>query len=162
MTLYLLDANAPIRAHADFYDIERVPQFWDWLLAQAEAGTVKMPREIYGEVCQSKDLLGRWLRRVDVKRALVLDEPTNRAAVQRVVAQGYAPDLTDVELPKIGQDPFLVAAALGGADRVVVTREVSKPSAQRANRKIPDVCAVFRIEAITDYELYRRLDFRIA
>lgn len=161
MTLYLLDANAPIRAHGDFYDIERIPQFWDWLLGQAEAGIVKMPREIYGEVCQSADLLGQWLKRPDVKRALVLDEPTNRAVLQRVVADGYAPDLSDVELVKIGQDPFLIAAAIGGAGRVVVTREVSKPTAQRANRKVPDVCRMFGIEPITDYELYRRLNFRI-
>ena len=161
MTLYLLDANALIRAHGDFYDIQRIPQFWEWLLVQAEVGAVKMPREIYGEVSQSRDLLGQWLQRPNVKRAMVLDEPANRAALQQVVAQGYAPDLSDVELQKIGRDPFLVAAALNGVDRIVVTREASKPSAQRANRKVPDVCRMFQIEAITDYEFYRRLDFRV-
>jgi hypothetical protein len=159
MTLFLIDANVLIRAHGDFYDIERVPQFWDWLLGQADAGVVKMPREIYGEASQSPDLLGRWMRRPEVRAALVLDEPTNRANLQRVVSVGYAPDLTDVEIVKVGRDPFLVAAALGGDGRVVVTREVSKPKAQRANRRVPDVCATFGVEAISDFELYRRLNF---
>jgi len=161
MTLYLIDANAPIRANGDFYDLQRIPQFWEWLLVQADGGKVKMPREVYDEVSQSPDLLGQWMRQPEVRRVMVLDEATNRAKVQRVVEEGYAPDLSDTELPRLGRDPFLVAAALGGGDRVVVTKEVSKPSAQRANRKVPDVCRGFGIDSITDFELYRRLDFRI-
>jgi Domain of unknown function (DUF4411) len=74
-----------------------------------------------------------------VKEALVLDEPTSR--VNHVIDHGYAPDRNDVEIVKVGKDPFLIAAALAGSDRVIVTREVSKPSMTRANRKVPDVCA---------------------
>jgi len=73
-----------------------------------------------------------------------------------------APDLTDVEIEQIGQDPFLIVAAPGGPDRIVVTREVSEPSGQRANRRVPDVCATFGIAAITDFALFRKLNFRIA
>jgi hypothetical protein len=79
-----------------------------------------------------------------------------------VLARGYAPDLTDVEIEEIGQDPFLIAAALGGPDRIVVTRETLKPSAQRANRRIPDVCATFDVATITDFALFRKLNFTIS
>lgn len=84
------------------------------------------------------------------------------ATVQAVIARGYAPDLNDIELLSLTRDPFLVAAAIGRNDRVVATREVSKPRKQRANRKVPDVCAMMGVGCINDYELWRRLDFRIA
>lgn len=159
--LYLLDANVLIRAHEDYYPMDRIPAFWDWLLRMAQAGTIKVPREIYGEIARSRGLLADWMRRTDVAEHLILDEQAQAARLQQVLALGYAPDLTDVELEKIGQDPFLIAAALAGTDRVVVTREASKPSATRANRKIPDICGQFSVSVMTDFALWRVLNFRI-
>lgn len=161
MTLYLLDANVPIRAHGDYYPIDRIKPFWEWLFGMARADRVKMPREIYDEVAKSSDLLGEWLRRSEVRKAIILAEQTNAELVAKVIAMGYAPDLNDIELEAIGRDAFLVAAALNGIDRIVVTREVSSPRKQRANRKVPDVCTTMGLTSITDYELWRLLDFRI-
>ena len=45
MTLYLIDANVLIRAHADYYPIDRIAPFWDWLLQQAVERRIAMPRE---------------------------------------------------------------------------------------------------------------------
>ncbi len=81
--------------------------------------------------------------------------------MQHVVSQGYAPDLKDDEIETIGRDPFLIAAAMTGPDRVVVTREASSPRKQRANRKVPDVCTTMGVTCITDFDLWRALDFRI-
>jgi hypothetical protein len=161
MTLYILDANVLIRAHADYYPIDRIGPFWEWLLAMAQANRVKVPREIYDEVAQSPDMLGQWLRQHDVREAIILAEPTSGALVAEVIAKGYAPDLNDIEMETIGRDPFLVAAALIAGDRVVVTREVSSPRKQRANRKVPDVCTMMKVVCIDDFELWRVLDFRI-
>ena len=162
MTLDLVDANVLIRAHGDYYPLDRIEPFWTWLLDMAAAGRVKMPAEIYDEVAGSQDILGQWHRRPEVRRAIVLGEPTDMALVQRIIADGYAPDLTDVEILKVGKDPFLVAAAAGFPDRVVVTREVAQPKKQRANRKLPDVCATIGVPCIGDFQLWRLLDFRIA
>lgn len=96
-----------------------------------------------------------------MREAIILNEQANAADIIKVIKEGYAADLNEVELEAIGRDPFLVAAALGDKDRVVVTREVSRPSKQRQNRKVPDVCATFNIECITDFELWRRLNFRL-
>ncbi len=161
MTLYLLDANVLIRANEDYYPIDRIPQFWSWLLGQSAAGVIKMPRQIYDEVAQSTDMVGEWLKRADVRAALILAEPTDAARMRHVIEHGYAPDLNDIELENIGRDPFLIAAALGGPDRVVATREVSRPSKQRANRKVPGVCASFGLTVINDFGLDRELRFRI-
>jgi len=161
MTLHLLDADVLIRAHEDYYPVDRIPQFWVWLLEMAEANATKMPLQIYNEIALSRGLLADWLRLPHVRNSLVLNETADLGRVQQVLAHGYAPDLTDVEIEEIGQDPFLIAAALGRPDRVVVTREVSKPSATRAKRKIPDVCKAFGLVVITDYALYRKLSFSI-
>jgi hypothetical protein len=41
-----------------------------------------------------------------------LHETVDITLVQNVVNNGYAPDLTDVEVEAIGRDPFLIAYAL--------------------------------------------------
>jgi len=161
MTVYLLDANVFIRADGDYYPLDRIPGFWAWLQEQAEAGFVKTPQEIYDEVAKSPDQLGQWLRQPEVRKAIVLAEQANPATVARVIAGGYAPDLNDIELEALGRDPVLVAAALSGSERVVVTREVSRPAKQRHNRKVPDVCGTFGVSWMTDFELWRHLDFRL-
>ena len=53
MPLYLIDANVLIRANTDYYPLDRVPQFWDWLIAKASEGLIKMPFEIYDEIAQA-------------------------------------------------------------------------------------------------------------
>ena len=135
--LYLLDANVLIRAHEDYYGLEQVPQFWDWLRETAAAGIVKMPYEIHDEIAVSTGPLKNWITRTDIKEALILAEEVDATVLNEVLAQGYAPDLTDSEVEKIGRDPFLISYARMAADRIVVTKEVSRPSAQRANRPSP-------------------------
>ena len=163
--LYLLDANVLITAHNNYYPINRVPEFWDWLLHQAEQGRACMPLEIFEEVRDGtgdaeKDLLYGWLQRAEVRRALVLDEAIAPEDVQRVVDDGYAPDLNDVELERVGRDPFLIAYALSAPqERCVVSNETSSPNRQRANRKIPDVCRALGTSSCNTFALLRTLDF---
>jgi len=157
--LYLLDANVLIRAHEDYYPIDRVPQFWNWLLVVADAGQVKMPFEIHNEIAISKGLLRDWICETDTKRKLILDEEVSPSLLNRVLSVGYAPDLNDSELEMIGQDPFLVSYALADSERVVVTKEVSKPSKCRANRKVPDVCNSVNVPWMKDFEFFRALNF---
>lgn len=139
MTLYLLDASTLINAHRTWYGLNRVPEFWQWLLFHAEGGRVKIPAEIYTEVENGTDELSTWMKDADHKIALRLQEQTNLDAVQTVL-KAYAGSLSEDDLIKIGQDPFLVAAALGHSDRCVVTAENHSPKKQGANRKIPNIC----------------------
>lgn len=163
--MYLIDANVLIRAHGDFYPIDRVPQFWDWLIEQGRRGSIKIPPEIYDEITAGDDALAKWSNDPDVKAALLLDETPDPLLVQQVVAQGYEGDdpmFTDVDLDKIGRDAFLVAYALAGSGRVVVTKEVSAPKKRRGNRKIPDVCTDCGVNWTTDFEMYRLLNFNLS
>ena len=159
--LYLLDANVLIDADRDYYPIDRVPEFWDWLLTRAKEGNLKVPMEVYEEVIAGRGSLPTWLR--DNKTVMVLDEEVTQEAVATVIEDGYAKDLTDDEVEKLGRDPFLIAYALMDiGHRCVVTTEVSKPRKTRANRRIPDVCDSFDIPIphCNTFELVRALDFR--
>ncbi|CEJ10792.1 hypothetical protein BN1110_01076 [bacterium YEK0313] len=158
--IHLLDANVLINANRLYYQIERVPEFWDWLRHMGEQGHVKIPTEIYEEMTDATDALADWLRYQDTKDALLFDEESDVALVQRVINQGYAPDLTDVEIEKVGRDPFLIAAALfDPANRCVVTAEVSKPTTTRTNRRVPDVCNTFGVSWMDSFGLIRVLNF---
>jgi hypothetical protein len=127
--LYLLDANVLITANSSYYPIDQVPEFWSWVHHQAASNRVKIPREIMEEIKggrKDNDLLLDWLNDQDIEAALLLDEVVDASLVQQVVTEGYAPDLHDDEVEKIGRDPFLIAYALAdSANRTVVTTEVS-------------------------------------
>lgn len=94
------------------------------------------------------------------KQALLLDEAVDQAIVNVVVEDGYANDLTDVEIEEIGRDPFLVAYAATASERCVVTTEVSAPSKKRQNRRIPDVCIDFGVPWCNPFKVNRDLGFR--
>ena len=95
--LYLLDANVLITANNTYYSFEQVPEFWEWLRYQGELGLLKVPIEIIDEVKggNEDDPLHVWIKDEGHAASLVLDEAVDAAIVQRVVNEGYAPDLTD-------------------------------------------------------------------
>ena len=161
--LYLLDANVLIRAHHDYYPLDRLPGFWEWICGQAEAGAIKMPFEIHREISVGNDALATWIGRSHIQQALRLDEEVDQDTLQRVLDTGYGPNLTEDEIEGAGRDPFLIAYALvGDHQRTVVTKEVSKPSKRRGATRVPDACQRLGVPWITDFELYRRLDFRLS
>jgi hypothetical protein len=164
--MHLLDANVLITAHSQYYPIDQVPQFWAWLKLQGEAGEIKMPAEIMEEIKdggtdEEVDALYAWIANAENKAALLLDEEPAPAVVQNVIENGYGQGLTDDEIEEIGRDPFLIAYALvDPANRIVVTTEVSRPSAQRQNRKIPDVCKGFDVECCNTFAMTKKLGFK--
>jgi hypothetical protein len=159
--LFLLDANALIDAHETYYSLDRVPGFWLWLIEIGKQGRLKIPVEVYEEVAPFRGPLPEWLRQPEARAALTLPESSNLQLVQQVLCVGYARDLDDVEIEEIGKDPFLVAAAMSGPDRVVVTREVSKKTQIRAKRRLPDVCDTFGVRCINDVKAYAVLNFTL-
>ena len=167
--LYLLDANTLINAKNSYYPIERVPEFWDWLVFQGNVSNVKIPIEIYEEFKDSKpkdgekDELALWAETHEVKAALLFGEEAEPDLVARVTYGGYTPNPTDDELMRMGCDPFLISYALKDiSNRCVVTAEVSRPKRIGANRHIPDVCKTFDIRCINNFQLIQELNFSTA
>ena len=159
--LYLLDANVLIRAHEDYYPLDRIRPFWDWLIAEASADHIKMPFEIHDEIAIARGPLKDWITQPEVKNALVLKEEVDQHLFNHVLDTAYAPDLADHELEEAGRDPFLVAYGLMGENRTIVTKEISRPGKVRGRRTVPDACSVLNIPCISDFQFYRFRNFRI-
>jgi len=164
--LYLLDANTLIDANRDYYPIGRVPEFWEWLIFHGEKGTIKIPIEVYEEFSDTKDKDGKkdelavWSDQPKVREALLLNEEAEQDLVARITYGGYMANPTDDDLVKMGRDPFLLSYALKDLEnRCIVSTEVSKPSKIGANRKVPDVCSVFKIRCINNFQMLRELNF---
>lgn len=165
--IYLLDANTLIDAKRDYFEFERVPEFWEWLQHHGGIGNVKIPIEIYEEFEETKnangdrDALAEWASDEEVRMALLFREDVDPRIVSSVITQGYCQSPTDQEIEKMGRDPFLIAHALRDvSNRMIVTTEVSKPTRQRANRQVPDVCRDLGVRCINTFQLLRELDFK--
>jgi hypothetical protein len=161
--LYLLDANILITAANTYYGISRVPEFWSWLQHQGTSGRIKIPIEMYEEVLEGRkedDELLDWAKNDANRAALRFDEASRLDLVRRVVRQGYASDLTDDEVEKLGRDPFLISYGLVDVNRCIATTEVSKPSKRRHNRHVPDVCQSLSVKWCGPWELNRDLGFK--
>jgi hypothetical protein len=164
--IYLLDANTLIDAKRDYFEFERVPEFWEWLQHHGAKGNIKIPLEIYEEFEEARkangerDKLAEWAADPKVKDALLFSEEVDPALVSSVIIEGYCSDPSDQEVETMGRDPFLLAYALAAtSSRTIVTTEVSKPSKRRANRKVPDVGHDLGIRCINNFQLLRELDF---
>ena len=109
-----------ITANNNYYAIDQVPQYWEWIQYQGEIGNIKLPLEIMEEILagqnnqtgKNEDLLLVWIKQAASKRALLLDEKVDADLVNAVIETGYFLDLTDTELEEIGRDPFLVPYAM--------------------------------------------------
>ncbi|WP_416881984.1 DUF4411 family protein [Marivita sp.] len=162
--MFLIDANVLIAAKNLYYPLDRIPQFWEWLIEMGEADKIKIPREIHDEISERDNPLGDWARDSITKDALLLMEDPDPAFVQRVVKQGYDgdnPQFNDSELEKIGRDAFIISYALADAKRVIVTKEVSRPNRRMGNRHIPDACNDCGVSWCSDWEMYTSLDFNL-
>ena len=161
--LYILDANVLIRAHADYYPVDAVPEFWAWLLHQAAAGNVKVPQEILEEIEGGNadgDQLVAWLKPPATRRVLRLQEEPSPAILANILHTAYG-DPDDVALEEIGRDPFLIAyAAADQAQRTVVSAEVSKPTATGKKRKVPDACADVGVKCMGPFPFFKTLGFK--
>jgi hypothetical protein len=153
--MFFLDTNVLVTAKRDYYPFDRVPEYWDWMLHHAEQGNVKVPPQIFDELRGHDDDLNGWLR--DNRDALLFEVDDLDSRVSEVLAC-YCEDITEAELEKLGADPCLIAAGLHiGCD--IVSKEGTKPTAQRANKKVPDICRTMGIRCINDHALIRELDF---
>lgn len=164
--LYLLDANTLIDAKRDYYPIDSVPEFWEWLVFHGKQGAIKIPIEIYEEFADAttkdgkKDALAEWAQQQHVRDSLLIDEQAEPDLVARITYGGYVANPTDQELERIGRDPFLISYALKDIkNRCIVTTESSIPSKKGANRKIPDVCRDFDILCIHSFQMFRQMKF---
>ena len=167
--LFLLDTNVLIEAKNLYYPLDRIPQFWAWIVWHAELGQIKIPTQVIVEIERGRedDDLLIWVK--SNRKQLEFSEDIDEIDWLRMLTIGYGFSPTEVEeeaLVDKRADPYLVALALSNtAERCIVTLESSKALPRNlplpSNRKIPTVCDLLNIRHINTFELIRELDFRI-
>jgi Domain of unknown function (DUF4411) len=151
---YLLDADVFIRAKNLHYGFDFCPAFWEWLVAQNNAGKLFSVEKVGDEVLAVEDELSEWAGKLGPGFFLPPDAKVlvSMAAVSAwVQAQQYEASAISTFL-QIG-DYYLVAHAHAG-QHTVVTHEV--PSTSTRKIKIPDACIGLGVKCMTPYEMLRR------
>ena len=154
MTRYLLDANIFIEAKNRHYGFDFCPAFWEWLIAQNNAGTVASINKVYEELKKGKDDLSAWTGQRGDGFFMPADEAV--AAVLNPVAiwansQRYENGAISTFLKSA--DYFLVAHA-HAHDFTVVTHERQSQSIKKI--KIPDACIGLNVSYLNPYEMLRK------
>ncbi|MCA3006250.1 MAG: DUF4411 family protein [Phycisphaerales bacterium] len=57
---YLLDTGVFIEAKRRFYGMDFVPGYWDWLMREAKAGTIRSIERVAEEIGAQQDDLSQW------------------------------------------------------------------------------------------------------
>src|SRR3989339_868284 len=157
--IYILDANTLIDAKRDYYPIKSIPEFWEWLIYKGNRGEIKITLDVYEEVSSGNDDLAEWIKESEAKSSLVLADEADISLVQKVLKEGYAKDLSDTEIEKLGRDPFIIANALKNPEEIVVVTKEPHTLRTRANKNIPEVCDVLGVKHCTPFDLTRILGF---
>lgn len=151
---YLLDADVFIRAKNLHYGLDFCPAFWNWLIAQNDAGNVFSIERVGDEIQAIEDELSEWAAERGEGFFLRPDESVFPAlAAVSTWANGRGYETAAVSTFLQVADYYLVAQAQAGG-HTVVTHEV--PSASTRKIKIPDACIGLGIKCMTPYEMLRR------
>jgi predicted nucleic acid-binding protein len=154
VTRYLLDTNVFIQARNLHYGFDFCPAFWDWLLAQNEAGIVASIDKVSDELAAGDDDLSDWASERGVG---FFAPPDDRLvpALARVSMWANAQNYERAAIATFLQvaDFWLVAHALAHGC-VVVTHEVPAVSVRKI--KIPNACIGMAVSCMSPYEMLRR------
>lgn len=166
---YLIDSNAFMTPHRQYYPFDLAPSFWEKLGELIKDGTIVVMDMVKAEVLQGTDDLSSWMSTLEIGDYLDRRKP-------EIIAK-YTEVLTHVQTNPCYQesalhewsratvaDPWLVAsAAVYGY--TIITLETSntnlsskKPS---KNAKIPDVAQVFGVQTKDLFYLMRKLNFKL-
>ncbi len=158
---FWMDADSLITPFRGPYRFEAVPQFWEFLKQQAQAGVIGSPELVLDKELTSTgpppDSLELWAKSLRGVLFLPPDAPTQlkykdvAEHVQknaRYKQQWIAPFLS-------GADPWLVAYAAAQGGRIVT---FEKPEPLSSKPKIPDVAKQFGVSC---WDALLELDFKV-
>ncbi len=167
--LFLLDTDVLIAAKNLYYPLDRIPQFWLWILHHAAYDHIKIPTKVIDEILRGnkEDELYKWIK--TNRGALELNEVVDAHDWLETLTKGYgyaSVEAAQQDLVEQRADPFLIAHALSdtGGRRVVTLEKVTSAPMNLpnpVNRKIPTVCDLLDIAHLDTFALIRELDFRI-
>ena len=160
---YAVDSNGFIQAKNQYYGMDFCPAYWDWLLANHQAGLVISIDRVYAEIQAQQDDLARWTsgpaRRLflpssDVATMICLPQVfTWVQARQTDRGEQFYGNAAQSAFLGHGADPYLIAYATAH-NHTVVTCEGNDP-ARRNKVLIPVVCDGLNVPCITLFDMLR-------
>ncbi|KAA1258379.1 hypothetical protein LF1_08980 [Rubripirellula obstinata] len=160
---FLLDADAFIRSHHDFYSPDFCPGFWEAILRAHDLKRVASIKQVRRELISGKDELADWVKS---QTPATLFKEERDVKIQRKfteviewVRQNDQYHLTARNRFIRGADPWLIAYASVN-DYVIATFEVSAPDS-KAKVKLPDVADAFDVQCVNPPEMLRQLGVRL-
>jgi hypothetical protein len=147
-----------IQAKNKTYKFGRIPQFWAFLSAQLEAGTIKAPKKVYDEIAKGNDDLAAWCKVRKTKGLCVHSDKNVQDCYKQVAnhVMNNSPLHQASEFLK-GGDGWVIAHAMAEKG-VVVTQESDRSKKQKV--KVPTVCKALGVRCIDTSDMLDALDFK--
>lgn len=157
---FVLDTSVFIQAYKDYYSMDLVPAFWDFLVQANRAGTVYSIDRVYQELEAKDDALFDWAK--DNLSVFTPSTGTDVASVYHDMVNWVQnnQNFTDAAKHKFARvaDGWLASyAKVHGS--VLVTQE-SYDARTRSNVKIPNLCQQYGIAWTNTFGMLRRLGAR--
>lgn len=166
---FLIDANAFMTPHLQYYPFDLVPSFWDKLEQHIKGSTIVVMDMIKAEVLQGTDSLRDWMDALEIGDYLDRRQPK--------IIEKYTEVLTHLQMNPCYQeaalhewskatvaDPWLIAAAAVNGYTIITLEKPNtnlSPNAPSKKPKIPDVARALGVDVQDLFYLMRKLNFRL-
>ncbi len=170
MDKYIFDANSFIQAERDFFDIDVVPAFWEFIECGSNTCKIYSIKNIYTEIIKERHKdryrLKEWAK-IALQNGFFIDfNPDANEILQSIydfVIQKFQPQHS--ELFFRGADAYLIAQAKYDGSTIVtferletsIINSLNDPTKNNHDNKvqIPNICKVFGVNCHRLYEFLR-------
>lgn len=152
-----MDANTYIQAKNEYYHMDVVPGYWEWLDTQFQLGTLASVSMVYDELSGYGDELTDWVKPRKEHFIDVSDDET-QAVFSEIIQLLADDDFTSKDTDNFlaGADPWLIAKAKVTKATVVTLESLVPENSKKI--KIPNICRQFDLEYINTFKLLRTLE----
>lgn len=165
----LIDANALITPHLQYYPFDLAPSFWQQLENSIKDGTVVVLDMVKAEVLQGTDSLRDWMEALEIGELIDRRRPEILAKYSQVLTHLQTnPCYQEAALREWSKasvaDPWIIAtAAAYGYTIITLEKPISglSPKAPTKKPKIPDVARALSVQTQDLFYLMRKLNFRL-
>lgn len=144
---YVIDTNALIDLWRRHYPRDVFRTLWQKIEGLITSGELVAPQEVLKELQRQRDELYAWAKKQKCFKDLDRDQ------IERVkhILKEF-PSLVDEKKTVPDADPFVIALALEKGWKVVSSEN---PAGASVRKRIPDVCARYKIVCLTLLEFFR-------
>ena len=166
---FLIDANAFITPHLQYYPFDLAPGFWEQLEDPIKDGRIAVLDMVKTEVLQGTDSLRDWMDRLEIGEFIDRRQPDILVKYSQVLTLLQTnPCYQEAALREWSKasvaDPWIIAtAAAYGYTIITLEKPIPglSPKMPTKKPKIPDVARALGVQTQDLFYLMRKLNFRL-